>query len=144
MREAIYFVDTAELSPERVALRHQKHGIVYGKKSSALAQSSWKTFRSARMTTATGSPLRAPARSKRFEFQEVATGAFQKLGPGLERFLNDATMSGDITEEEAQFLKRLKFSGRRPSALYYYRELQNLRDPLHFSAAGDGGTGKKG
>jgi hypothetical protein len=30
-------------------------------------------------------------------------------------------------------LKSLKFRGRRPTALYYYRELQNLRDPLHFS-----------
>jgi hypothetical protein len=27
------------------------------------------------------------------------------------------------------------FSGKRPTALYYYRELQNLRDPLHFRAS---------
>jgi len=26
----------------------------------------------------------------------------------------------------------LRFRGKRPSGLYYYRELQNLRDPLHF------------
>jgi hypothetical protein len=35
-------------------------------------------------------------------------------------------------------LKRLKFNGRRPAPLYYYRELQNLRDPLHFRHAVDG------
>ncbi len=34
--------------------------------------------------------------------------------------------------DEIEFLKNLKFRGRRPTALYYYRELQNLRDPLHF------------
>ena len=26
-------------------------------------------------------------------------------------------------------MKSLRFSDRRPTALYYYRELQNLRDP---------------
>ena len=38
-------------------------------------------------------------------------------------------------EQEIEFLKMLKFEGRRPSPLYYYRELQSLRDPLHFTAA---------
>ncbi|MGB6718099.1 MAG: hypothetical protein WBE47_14215, partial [Candidatus Acidiferrales bacterium] len=27
---------------------------------------------------------------------------------------------------------RLRFKGKHPTALYYYRELQNLRDPLSF------------
>ena len=44
-------------------------------------------------------------------------------------------MSGDATEEEIEFLKRLRFKGPRPTALYYYRELQNLRDPLNFREA---------
>jgi hypothetical protein len=26
----------------------------------------------------------------------------------------------------------LRFTRRRPTALYYYRALQSLRDPLHF------------
>jgi hypothetical protein len=43
-------------------------------------------------------------------------------------------VSGDATGEEIEFLKNLKFSGKHPTALYYYRELQNLRDPLHFRA----------
>jgi hypothetical protein len=29
-------------------------------------------------------------------------------------------------------LRRIKFKSERPAALYYYRELQNLRDPLNF------------
>jgi hypothetical protein len=28
----------------------------------------------------------------------------------------------------------LRFKGKIPTPLYYYRELQNLRDPLHFRA----------
>jgi len=43
-------------------------------------------------------------------------------------------VSGDATEEEIEFLKRLRFNGKHPTPLYYYRELQNLRDPLHFRA----------
>ena len=38
-----------------------------------------------------------------------------------------------MTHEEITFLKRLRFGGKQPTPLYYYRELQNLRDPLHFS-----------
>jgi hypothetical protein len=41
-------------------------------------------------------------------------------------------MSAGASEEEVEFLKRLRFSRRRPTPLYYYRELQNLRDPLNF------------
>jgi len=37
-----------------------------------------------------------------------------------------------VTPEEIEFLKRLRFKANRPTPLYYYRELQNLRDPLHF------------
>ena len=44
-------------------------------------------------------------------------------------------VSGDATEEEIEFLKALKFKGGRPARLYYDRELQNLREPLHFSTA---------
>jgi len=52
--------------------------------------------------------------------------------PGLREFLEDPALSGTVTEEEIAFLKRLRFNGKRPTALYYYRELQNLRDGLHF------------
>ena len=47
--------------------------------------------------------------------------------------LKHHSLSGDATPEEIEFLKLLRFTdGRRPTPLYYYRELQNLRDPLHF------------
>jgi transcriptional regulator with XRE-family HTH domain len=72
--------------------------------------------------------------AKRFEFTEKTELAVPE--PGFVQFLKDKSLSGDATEEELQFLGSLKFKARRPTALYYYRELQSLRDPLHFSAAG--------
>jgi transcriptional regulator with XRE-family HTH domain len=72
---------------------------------------------------------------RRFEFVEVAAEERLPLEPGFEEFLNEKSLSGDATAEEIEFLKTLRFRGRRPSALYYYRELQNLRDPLHFTAS---------
>jgi transcriptional regulator with XRE-family HTH domain len=74
----------------------------------------------------------APGLSKRFAF--VETDADQPSGgePGLNAFLEDASLSGTVTQEEIEFLKRLRLNGRRPTPLYYYRELQSLRDPLHF------------
>jgi hypothetical protein len=71
-------------------------------------------------------------RVKRFEFREMKTEPAAEPQPGLEAFLKDASLSGDATQEEIAFLRRLNFSGRRPAPIYYYRELQNLRDPLHF------------
>ncbi len=76
----------------------------------------------------------APGCVKRFEFVEKETEAGAGAEPGFEEFLKDASLSGDITEEEISLLGRLRFSRKRPTPLYYYRELQNLRDPLHFPA----------
>lgn len=75
-----------------------------------------------------------PGRLKRFEFVEQES-LQPFLEPGLEQFLNDKSMSGDATEEEVEFLRMLRFKEKRPTPLYYYRELQNLRDPLHFRTA---------
>ena len=74
----------------------------------------------------------AQGHSKRFAF--VETNLDQPSGdePGLIAFLKDASLSGNLTREEIEFLKRLRLDGKRPTPLYYYRELQNLRDPLHF------------
>jgi transcriptional regulator with XRE-family HTH domain len=73
-----------------------------------------------------------PGQPKRFEFVERGPEAPFDVEPGLEEFLNDTSLSGDATEDEIDFLKRLRFKGIRPTPLYYYREVQNLRDPLHF------------
>lgn len=52
---------------------------------------------------------------------------------GLIEFLRDPDLSGTASAEELAFLRALRFRDRRPTRLYYYRELQNLRDPLHFA-----------
>jgi transcriptional regulator with XRE-family HTH domain len=69
---------------------------------------------------------------KRFEFIEREADQLVADDSGLKEFLQDSALSGSATEEELAFLKRLRFKGKRPTPLYYYRELQNLRDPLHF------------
>ena len=74
----------------------------------------------------------APGHPKQFAFVEKAPEPSVNEEPGLTEFLQDASLSGDATAEEIAFLKMLRFKGKRPTALYYYRELQNLRDPLHF------------
>jgi hypothetical protein len=74
----------------------------------------------------------APGESKKFEFVERERVAPVEHEPGLEAFLQDRSLSASATAEEIAFLKNLRFTRQRPTALYYYRELQNLRDPLHF------------
>jgi len=76
----------------------------------------------------------APGQSKKFEFVERDPDQPSDQEPGLEEFLDNTSLSEDATEEEIEFLRKLRFSGKRPTPLYYYRELQNLRDPLHFRA----------
>jgi transcriptional regulator with XRE-family HTH domain len=69
---------------------------------------------------------------KRLEFVEREPAPLFDQEPGLTEFLHDTALSGDATEEEIAFLTRLQFPHKRPTSLYYYRALQNLRDPLHF------------
>ena len=71
---------------------------------------------------------------KRFEFIERDPAQLFIEEPGLTEFLRDPSLSSTATAEEIEFLKRLRFKGRRPTPLYFYRELQSLRDPLHFRA----------
>jgi transcriptional regulator with XRE-family HTH domain len=86
----------------------------------------------------------APGHSKRFEFVERAPDQPLEEEPGLAEFLRDPSLSGGAAEEEIEFLKRLTFKGKRPTALYYYRELQNLRDPLHFRGPATGKANRRG
>ncbi len=74
----------------------------------------------------------APGHPKRFEFVEQEPAVPAEDEPGFNAFLKDSGLRGDATREEIEFLRKLKFTRNRPTALYYYRELQNLRDPLHF------------
>jgi transcriptional regulator with XRE-family HTH domain len=84
--------------------------------------------------TITLTPELGRKRTKSFEFLETEPELSNGEQPGLREFLRDALLSGDLTQEELSFIKRLRFGNRKPTALYYYRELQNLRDPLHFQA----------
>src|ERR1700681_3268601 len=71
-----------------------------------------------------------PGYAQKFEFVErEPAGTEDELG--LTQFLRQS-VNGGATEEEVEFLRRLRFKGKHPTPLYYYRELQNLRDPLHF------------
>jgi len=69
---------------------------------------------------------------KKLDFVEKESEQPYKEEPGLKKFLSDAVLSGDANEEEIEFLRKLRFNTKRPTPLYYHRELQNLRDPLHF------------
>jgi transcriptional regulator with XRE-family HTH domain len=71
----------------------------------------------------------------RFEYVEREAVKDSEEEPGFSDFLQDVSLSGTATEDEIEFLKRLSLTGKRPNPLYYYRELQNLRDPLHFRSA---------
>jgi transcriptional regulator with XRE-family HTH domain len=72
---------------------------------------------------------------KRFEFVERDAEQPVVENLGFEEFLHDPALSGSATEEELAFLRQLRFTAKQPTALYYYRELQNLRDPLNFEAS---------
>ncbi len=68
--------------------------------------------------------------TRRFVFGEDAK---QKTAPdpaGLRAFLRDPRLSADATGEEIAILRRLTFPAATP--LFFYRILQNLRDPLNF------------
>lgn len=67
-----------------------------------------------------------------FAFIEIEPREGSDEESGLAEFLKDKRLSGDAMEEEIRLLRRQVFGGRRPTGLYFYRALQNLRDPLHF------------
>ena len=69
---------------------------------------------------------------KKLEFREAEPEPTFEMEPGLKEFLDDAKLSAGIAEREIAFLKSLSLDGKRPAPLYYYRELQNLRDPISF------------
>jgi transcriptional regulator with XRE-family HTH domain len=70
---------------------------------------------------------------KKFEFIELESGQHFVAEPGFKEFLQDRSLSGTVTGAALAFVKWLRFKGKRPTPLYHYRELQNLRDPIHFS-----------
>lgn len=85
----------------------------------------------------------APGSPRKFEFVEREPDPPLEEA-GFKEFLRDRSLSGDATQDEIEFLKKLRFKGKRPTPLYYYRELQNLRDPLHFRKPARGGATREG
>jgi transcriptional regulator with XRE-family HTH domain len=81
-----------------------------------------------------------PGGPRKIEFVEKDVPQAEE-NAGLKEFLHQAG-SSNITDDEIAFLRSLRFKGKIPTALYYYRELQNLRDPVHFRAPA-GRTGHK-
>jgi transcriptional regulator with XRE-family HTH domain len=82
-----------------------------------------------------------PGYARKFEFVEREAAETEEEA-GLREFLRQA-VNGGATEEEVAFLRRLRFKGKHPTPLYYYRELQNLRDPLHFRQDSGSATNKR-
>jgi transcriptional regulator with XRE-family HTH domain len=76
----------------------------------------------------------ALAADSRRSFAFLETGPLDGAGdePALAEFLSDPQLNDHATKEEIRLLRLQRFGGRRPNKLYYYRALQNLRDPLHF------------
>jgi hypothetical protein len=76
------------------------------------------------------------ARTLRVEYD--ASRLSEAWSPGLLRSAElDLLKRVGLTkiDGEIEFLERLRFKGSRPTPLCYYRELQNLSDPLHFREA---------
>jgi len=69
---------------------------------------------------------------KKLEFREAEPEPAVQTEPSLEAFLADPKLSAGINSHEIAYLKSLRPDGKRPAPLFYYRELQNLRDPLNF------------
>jgi transcriptional regulator with XRE-family HTH domain len=72
--------------------------------------------------------------TRKFEFAEQQRREKPAADPaGLRAFLRDSRLSGGITPEESAILRSVRLpEPQRATALFYYRLLQNLRDPVHF------------
>jgi transcriptional regulator with XRE-family HTH domain len=69
---------------------------------------------------------------RKFAFREEIEETSEEES-GFRKFLKDPNLNSGATPGEIEFLRRMRFpSGGRPTAIFYYRTLQNLRDPLHF------------
>lgn len=72
------------------------------------------------------------AHVRRLEYMEQGSEGPSAEEPGFREFLETPALSGTATEEEIAFLRGLAFKSKRPTPLFYYRQVQSLRDPLHF------------
>jgi len=73
-----------------------------------------------------------PGQPRKFAFIERDVDGDE---PGLTAFIADIALGADVKADEIEILRRLRFKGKRPNAMFYYRVLQTLRDPVHFQDA---------
>jgi transcriptional regulator with XRE-family HTH domain len=74
--------------------------------------------------------------TRRFGFREQQNAEPSAEEPALRTFLRNSRLSSGATAEEIEILRGMRFpAGGKPTALFYYRTLQSLRDPLHFRQA---------
>lgn len=71
--------------------------------------------------------------ARRFGFVERPSEERTEPEQGFLEFAADKSLSSSATPEELGLLAGLRYGLRQPTALHYYRELQSLRDPLHFT-----------
>jgi len=64
---------------------------------------------------------------KKCEFVERGPAASMQEEPGLKEFLDDSSLTGDAIEEKLSPSPDAHIPDKRPTPLYYYRELQSLR-----------------
>ena len=76
----------------------------------------------------------ASGNRRRIEFVEREAPGSAREEPGFRKFIQNQAMSGNASPSEIEFLQGLRFDGRQPTPLCYYRLWQVLRDPLHFGA----------
>jgi transcriptional regulator with XRE-family HTH domain len=74
--------------------------------------------------------LLSPVRLVNVEFTE--RDEVDQVEPGFEEFLEMPELRRDATPEELDFLRNLRFRRQRPTPMFYYHQLRNLRDPLNF------------
>ena len=72
---------------------------------------------------------------KRFEFVEREPDQLFVEEPGLTEFLQNASLSGTASEEEIEFLKRLRFKGKRPDSPVFLPRAAEPQGPAAFSHA---------
>jgi len=68
--------------------------------------------------------------------EQLPPAADARPPAGFAEFLDDGVLAADVSEEEVDLLRSHALGPRQPTKLYYYRALQNLRDPIHFRRGG--------
>jgi transcriptional regulator with XRE-family HTH domain len=81
-----------------------------------------------------------PGAPKRLAFVEKSDDSQRGEQPGLTEFIHDSVLSGGLSEEELEFLRKLRFKNRRPNTLFARgRRMKKgpTRGPfIHFGSGG--------